>query len=58
MPLLNRLDQGCPICGPNKIMVLPCDDFQFSGCNKDYEEEFCEIAKRHFGRKSINKRRF
>ena len=52
------LFQGCPTCGPLKVLLRSSDDFQFSGYNEDYEEEFCEIAERHLGRKSINKRRF
>ena len=54
----HAVDQGCPTCGPLKVLVWPSDDFQFSGYNEGYEEEFHEIAKRHLGRKLINKRRF
>ena len=50
--------QGCPTRSPLEVLMRPSDDFQFSGYNKGYEEEFREIAKRHFGRKSIYKRRF
>ena len=51
------LDQGCPTCGPLKVLMRPSDDFQFSGYNEGYEEEFCEIAERNLRRKSINKRK-
>ena len=35
--------------------LRPSDDFQFSGYNEGYEEEFREIGKRHLWRKSISK---
>ena len=35
--------------------LRPSDDFQFSGYNEGYDEKFREIAKRHLGRKSINR---
>ena len=55
---INVLNQKCPTRGPLKVLVQPSDDFQFFGYNEGYEEEFREIAKRHFGRKSIIKWRF
>ena len=50
--------QGCPTSGPHKVLVRPSDNFQFTGYNEGYEEEFREIAERHLGPKSITERRF
>ena len=52
------LTQGCPTCGPLKVLVRPSDDFQFSGCNEGYEKNSARLLKDILGRKSINKRRF
>ena len=34
---------------PTKVLVRPSDNFSFSGFNEDYEEEFREVAEKHFG---------
>ena len=51
------LNQEYPTGGPLKVLVRPGDNFQFSGYTESNEKGFWEIAERHLGRKSINKRR-
>ena len=51
----DALNQRCPTCGQLKVLMQPSNDFQYFGYNEGYKEEFCEIAERHLGRKSINK---